>query len=199
MSDRNEKKVFIVYVVLLTVYCLLSFLGCKKKETKVAGEKVINVQVQPAEKKSLKPFIETIGTLNPDEEVTISAEVDGILKDVRVDEGSVVSKGQVLAFIDDIDYNLEVKRADAALRQAEATLSNTRLEYQRKEALDHRALVIITATGIFIFSLFITRFIGKEFVPPEDQSRFMVRLKSPIDYSVDEVDRNLKDTRHSSR
>jgi membrane fusion protein (multidrug efflux system) len=123
------------------LFCLLSFLGCKKKETKVAGEKVINVQVQPAEKKSLKPFIETIGTLNPDEEVTISAEVDGILKDVRVDEGSVVSKGQVLAFIDDIDYNLEVKRADAALRQAEATLSNTRLEYQRKEALYKEQLV----------------------------------------------------------
>lgn len=61
-----------------------------------------------------------------------------------------------------------------------------------KIALDHRALVIITATGIFIFSLFITRFIGKEFVPPEDQSRFMVRLKAPIDYSVDEVDRLFK-------
>ncbi len=57
-----------------------------------------------------------------------------------------------------------------------------------KIALDHRALVIITATGIFIFSLFITRFIGKEFVPPEDQSRFMVRLKAPIDYSVNKVD-----------
>jgi HAE1 family hydrophobic/amphiphilic exporter-1 len=61
-----------------------------------------------------------------------------------------------------------------------------------KIALDHRALVIIIATGIFIFSLFITRFIGKEFVPPEDQSRFMVRLKAPIDYSVDEVDRLFK-------
>ncbi|MBM4136279.1 MAG: efflux RND transporter permease subunit [Nitrospira sp.] len=58
-----------------------------------------------------------------------------------------------------------------------------------KIALNHRATVIITATGIFIFSLFITGFMGKEFVPPEDQSRFMVRLKAQIDYSVDEVDR----------
>ncbi|MFH1703364.1 MAG: efflux RND transporter permease subunit [Nitrospirota bacterium] len=62
-----------------------------------------------------------------------------------------------------------------------------------KIALDHRALVIITATGIFFSSLLLPIFfIGKEFVPPEDQSRFMVRLKAPIDYSVDEVDRLFK-------
>jgi RND family efflux transporter MFP subunit len=115
--------------------------ACKKSEVKAPPEKVINVQIQPAEKRSLKPFVETIGTLNPYEEVIVSAEVDGIIKDVKADEGSIVSKGQVLAAIDDTDYNLEVKRADAALRQAEATLSNTNLEYQRKEALYKEQLV----------------------------------------------------------
>lgn len=59
-------------------------------------------------------------------------------------------------------------------------------------ALNHRALVIILATGIFISSLLITRFLGKEFIPPEDQSRFMVRVEAPIDYSVDETDRMFK-------
>lgn len=60
-------------------------------------------------------------------------------------------------------------------------------------ALNHRALVIILATGIFISSLFITRFLGKEFIPPEDQSRFMVRVEAPIDYSVDEIDGMFKE------
>lgn len=59
-------------------------------------------------------------------------------------------------------------------------------------ALNHRALVIIAATVIFFSSIFLTAFMGKEFVPPEDQSRFLVRLKAPIDYSVDEVDRMFK-------
>lgn len=127
--------------LLFTIYFLLSLSACKKKETKITGEKVVNVHVQAAEKRSLRPFIETIGTLNPYDEVIISAEVDGILKDVKVDEGTAVSKGMLLSAIDDIDYNLEVKRADAALRQADATLSNTRLEYQRKEALYKEQLV----------------------------------------------------------
>ncbi len=60
-------------------------------------------------------------------------------------------------------------------------------------ALAHRAIVLIIAAAIFAFSLFITKFIGKEFLPPEDQSRFVVRLKAPIDYSVNEVDRMFKE------
>ncbi|MEW6419150.1 MAG: efflux RND transporter periplasmic adaptor subunit [Nitrospirota bacterium] len=138
-----KKYSFLILVccLLFTVYCLLSLWGCKKKEIKVARDRLINVQVQAVEKRALRPFIETIGTLNPYEEVIISAEVDGILKDVRVDEGTVVSKGQVLATINDMDYILEVKTAEAALRQADATLANTKLEYQRKEALYKEQLV----------------------------------------------------------
>ncbi|MEW6740056.1 MAG: efflux RND transporter permease subunit [Nitrospirota bacterium] len=59
-------------------------------------------------------------------------------------------------------------------------------------ALNHRAKVLIIAAGIFIFSLLITKFLGKEFVPPEDQSRFIARLQAPSDYSVEEVDRMFK-------
>ncbi|WP_333652247.1 efflux RND transporter permease subunit [Dissulfurispira sp.] len=69
-------------------------------------------------------------------------------------------------------------------------------EYRYREllriALNHRAKVLIIAAGIFIFSLLITKFLGKEFVPPEDQSHFIARLQAPSDYSVEEVDRMFK-------
>jgi len=89
----------------------------------------------------LKPFIESIGTLNPFEEVTISAEVEGVMRSVKAEEGTQVSKGMLLAAIDDSDYSLEVRRSEAALRQAEATLENTRLEFKRKDALYKEELV----------------------------------------------------------
>lgn len=127
--------------LIFTVFCLLSLTGCKQKEVKSTPEKVVNVKVQHAEKRSLRPFVETIGTLNPNEEVIISAEVDGILREVKVDEGTVVSKGTVLAIIDDTDYGLEVRKDEAAIKQAEATLANTKLEYNRKEALYKEELV----------------------------------------------------------
>ncbi len=56
-------------------------------------------------------------------------------------------------------------------------------------AMGHRGMILGFAFLIFLFSLFITRFIGKEFIPNEDQSRFVIRLQMPIDYSVEEVDR----------
>lgn len=137
----KTKPLCVLIFILLLPVCILSFTGCKKKETKAPAEKTINVFTQPAEKKSLRPFIETIGTLNPNEEVIVSAEVDGVLKDVAVDEGSAVSKGGTLAILDDIDYSLEVKRSEAALKQTEATRLNTKLEFQRKEALYKEQLV----------------------------------------------------------
>jgi len=59
-------------------------------------------------------------------------------------------------------------------------------------AINHRSLVLLLALGLFVFSLFITRFIGKEFVPPEDQGQFLVRLEAPFDYSVDRADEMFK-------
>ncbi|MCX8023114.1 MAG: efflux RND transporter permease subunit [Syntrophorhabdaceae bacterium] len=59
-------------------------------------------------------------------------------------------------------------------------------------ALNHRKIVLSIALLIFLFSLFMTRFIGKEFIPSEDQSRFVIRLQAPVDYSVDEVDRMFR-------
>jgi len=53
--------------------------------------------------------------------------------------------------------------------------------------LNHRGKVLLAALVTFVLSLFITKFMGKEFVPPEDQGRFLVRLEAPIDYSVEKV------------
>ena len=55
--------------------------------------------------------------------------------------------------------------------------------------LDRRNVVLISAVVIFVLSMMMTRFLGKEFVPQEDQSQFIVRLEAPMDYSVDETDK----------
>ncbi len=56
-------------------------------------------------------------------------------------------------------------------------------------AFNYRAVVLVTAAVVFGISLFLVRFIGKEFMPAEDQSRFIVRMQAPIDYSVDQIER----------
>jgi HAE1 family hydrophobic/amphiphilic exporter-1 len=66
-------------------------------------------------------------------------------------------------------------------------------------SLNHRKKVLLLAVGIFVFSIFITKFMGKEFVPPEDQSQFLVRLEAPIDYSVDKADELFREAEDITR
>jgi len=72
----------------------------------------------------------------------------------------------------------------------EKTYKKTENLYRRilEISLHHRAIVLIGALFIFVFSIYITRFMGKELVPPEDQSVFIVRIEAPIDYSIDMAD-----------
>jgi multidrug efflux pump subunit AcrA (membrane-fusion protein) len=110
-------------VVLIPLPFLFFLNSCEKAGTKPAvEEKAYNVQVKAAEKKRLQPFVEAIGTLYPNDEVTVSTEVDGILSDLKAEEGTRVSKGMLLAQIDDTDYLLEVKRAEATVEAADSRL-----------------------------------------------------------------------------
>jgi len=55
-------------------------------------------------------------------------------------------------------------------------------------SIDHRAFILISALVFFVGSLYLTKFIGKELTPEEDQGQFNVRLQAPIDYSLEESD-----------
>ncbi len=129
----------VCFLLSLSLFLLIN--ACGKKETKQVRERIANVRVQPAGKKPLRPFVEAVGTLKALEEVTVSSELDGIIRNIRVDDGAVVGRGDALATIADREYDLEVKRNATALKQAEATCDNIRLEYQRKEALYKEELV----------------------------------------------------------
>ena len=92
-----------IFLCSVIISSLVGAVACQKKDTKTLEEKVFNVQTQDVVQKPLKPFIESIGTLNPFEEVTVSAEIEGVIRSVKVEEGSQVSKGMLLAAIDDSD------------------------------------------------------------------------------------------------
>ncbi|MCK4846549.1 MAG: efflux RND transporter permease subunit [Deltaproteobacteria bacterium] len=61
-----------------------------------------------------------------------------------------------------------------------------------KKALSKRLLVIVVALLVFGSSFFVWRLLGKEFLPPEDRSMFMVIFQSPVGSSIDYTDAKLK-------
>ncbi|MBI2094892.1 MAG: efflux RND transporter permease subunit [Candidatus Omnitrophica bacterium] len=51
--------------------------------------------------------------------------------------------------------------------------------------LDRKGLVIVVSVVLFAGSLFLFKFLRKEFVPAQDQSMFMCRLKTPVGSSIE--------------
>ena len=138
ISGYRARRLLSVILILGMVSFIL--VSCTK-EKKAQPEKAVNVRVATAEKKKIQPYLETTGTLKADEEVTVSSEVDGIVRQIKVDEGSPVNTGTILVEINDIDYMLDWKRSEAALKQAEANLANAKAEYKRKDALYKEELI----------------------------------------------------------
>jgi RND family efflux transporter MFP subunit len=138
---RRWSRVGLAIMAFLVCAAASVTVGCNKKEQRAQKPQSVNVRVWPAESRSLRPFVESIGTLNPYEQVTVSSELDGILNKIHVDEGAVVTRGQLIAEIKETDYRLAETQAEALLRQSEASLANAQQEYQRKEALYREQLV----------------------------------------------------------
>ncbi len=80
------------------------------------------VRVVAAEGGRLPRTVIVTGTLAADEDVVAGFKVAGRLSEILVDLGSPVRRGQVLARLDPTDYRIRVAQAEAALRQARASL-----------------------------------------------------------------------------
>ena len=69
---------------------------------------------------TMEQTVTVTGTLAAYDQATVSAKVPGRIKSIAVDLGSVVSKGQIIAQIEQQDYQLRLKQAEAGLAQARA-------------------------------------------------------------------------------
>lgn len=132
---RNAIRLGLPVVLVMLLSASLCLSGCAQKKEQSKAEKVINIKVITTQKQTVRPYIEATGNLQPWDEAIISSEVDGILKEIPVEEGFPVTKGSVLAKINDIDYRLAVQTAEAALGQARANLANAKLVFDRTDAL----------------------------------------------------------------
>lgn len=78
---------------------------------------------------------EVPGTVISDQQVQVSSRLMGYIRDIKVQEGEAVRKGQLLFSIDPADVQAQINQARAGLAQAEAGLAGARLNYERYSAL----------------------------------------------------------------
>jgi multidrug efflux system membrane fusion protein len=85
--------------------------------------------------------IQAVGSLEAEEMVQVTAEVEGAVESVRFHEGDRVGAETVLLAIDPVRYRLEFERAEAAFKKAEADSRRAEEEWKRREQLATQQLV----------------------------------------------------------
>jgi multidrug efflux pump subunit AcrA (membrane-fusion protein) len=85
--------------------------------------KPVRARVVPVVARKVARRVDSVGSLAPFEEVTISAEVEGRVDKVYVDVGDPVARGLALVKIHPIELSLSLDEQQAALRQIQARLT----------------------------------------------------------------------------
>ncbi len=80
------------------------------------------VQVALVESRPMERVVSVIGSLAAIDQATLSVKVTGRLQSLTVDLGTRVQKGELVAQIESVDYELKLRSAEALLAQARARL-----------------------------------------------------------------------------
>ncbi|MFO7179686.1 MAG: efflux RND transporter periplasmic adaptor subunit [Pseudomonadota bacterium] len=78
------------------------------------------------------------GTLYPVARADLGPNASGVLRQILVDQGDRVKKGQVLFRLDSVQAELAVQQAKAALESARVNLKALELEYRRSKELHEK-------------------------------------------------------------
>lgn len=159
-------------LILLLILLLMFVPACSSTnprsadQAQAAGEPAaVAVETVKVEVRELQRSVEAVGTLDPNEEVTVSNQVEGTVEKLFVDLGDAVRAGQVIAQLDTRELEFAVHQQQAALqqelarlgladanafvddattsqvRQAEATFSEARLRLERTKRLTEEGVV----------------------------------------------------------
>jgi len=95
----------------------------------------LRVRVAPVAVQDVVYEIRSLGQIEAQEMVQVTAQVDGVATDVRLREGDRVGPATVLLRIDPERYRLEAERAVATLEQARAEQERAAADLTRRQAL----------------------------------------------------------------
>jgi len=129
-------------------------LGCSRERpgTRSAnaapGEKKISISVAEVGGRDVTRSVQIVGTLLPEEEVTLGTEVAATVARVFVELGDRVQTGKLVIKLDDRAARLEVERQTATLQVARETLDRSRQVSELGRANVERAQAVLADARI---------------------------------------------------
>ena len=127
-------------LLLFLILGLSQFFGCGKDRgdsprAATDSEPTIPVTVTQAVAKEVTIFMTFTGKINAFQDITIRSKVGGILEEVLFEEGDRVEADQTIARVEDEEYLLAVREAEASLFSARSNFAKMR-QLSRPQEID---------------------------------------------------------------
>ena len=134
--------------IIIGIPCLIAIIVASIYSLGSKG--AIQYKTAKIDKGYISKYVTATGTINPVRTVLIGSQVTGLISQLYVDFNSVVRVGQVVAQIDPVPFEHQVKKAEAALATAIASLEkakvnskNNRKNYLRSKKLFAKKVISI--------------------------------------------------------
>lgn len=180
MLNRAGKLLCMALVLLLS--------ACGKQEEVVKVASPPSVSVITAEQISMEVREETIGSLEGMMDPTVAAEVSGRVLKVLVRQGQHVKKGQEIALLNPIDYQLQRREALSEVARLEALLENQQRSVERNARLVERNFISqIVLDDVKTQEIALRRQLegAKSRLASIEHNQSKTRLLSPVDGTVE--------------
>lgn len=131
----NKKKVIIGIATLAVVGGAIFFLSRK------SASGGVNLETAKVARTSMTNVVTATGTVEPVTEVEVGTQVSGIINKIYVDYNSVVTKGQLIAEMDKVTLEAELRAQQAQLSNAKAEYEYQQKNYARSKVLFEKELI----------------------------------------------------------
>lgn len=124
----------------------------RERAARLSQGRSISVVTAYPERMTIVPKLEFSGSLDPEWQADVAAKVDGRIEKVYVREGDAVTKGQVLAILEQTDTNANLIIAQGSFLDAQTNLRKAETDLQRYEELFKRGAVSQKAVDDYRFA-----------------------------------------------
>ncbi|MGH9501144.1 MAG: efflux RND transporter periplasmic adaptor subunit [Terriglobales bacterium] len=126
-KKKRRKRIIIISSVVGVVLLFVGGLAAFSR----GGTKIDPSKLAKVERGDLAKSVVATGKVTPIIKVEVKSKASGIVKNLLVDYGDRVKKGQLLVQLDKVEIEAQVEQSRAALQASQANLISSQADYER--------------------------------------------------------------------
>lgn len=146
-----KTRIFLFIIVGLAL--TLFWINCRQENEEPKKDEVVYVELAQIDNKEMSQSIHTHGRISSKKEIKLSFKINGIIRDIYVDEGQAVKKGRLLARLDLSEIESQVRQAQSAFDKAQRDLQRAEDLYKEKAVTLEQLQNIQTAHQVALSQL----------------------------------------------